>query len=437
MNFREAAESIFAEALEAVRPERLIRETLKIEGGDLIIAERWYPLADRGCLFVFGSGKASVGAAKAATALLGERIAGGLVVSNEKARLGTIRVVVGSHPIPDARSVTATDMLMQGLAELSEDDSFIYLLSGGSSALIEKPISPLSLQELQEMSKLLLQAGVPIGEMNMVRKHLSLIKGGRLGKMTKAQGVVLVISDVIGDDLETIGSAPLYLDRSTYEDVCAVLSRYNLWDKIPSAVQILMEKGRAGEVEDTPKEANSRVDHFVVGNNRKALRKAKRKAESLGMKAWIMTSRLEGEARDVAKSIIAIGREIRKSKKSSELPVCLLFGGETTVTVRGDGKGGRNQELCLAALKEIGSCGGLLLLSAGTDGVDGNTQAAGALVDAASWKRARELRLSLDDFLERNDSFRFLEQTGDLIVTGPTGTNVMDIAILLIGGNES
>jgi hydroxypyruvate reductase/glycerate 2-kinase len=198
-----------------------------------------------------------------------------------------------------------------------------------------------------------------------------------------------------------------------------------------------MERTRAGEQEETPKEENPRIDHFVIGSNRKALRKAKMKAESLGMKTWIMTSRLHGEARDVAKALIAFGREIRQTRESSNLPVCLLFGGETTVTVRGNGKGGRNQELCLAALKEIGNIPGLLLLSAGTDGIDGNTEAAGALADAEISKRAGELGLSIDDFLERNDSFRFFKQTGGLIVTGPTGTNVMDIAILLIGGNGS
>lgn len=433
MNDRQTALEIYSDALKAVLPETLIRETLKLEENDLIVGDQRYPLARGGGLFVFGSGKASVGSAKAVTELLGDRIAGGLVVSNVEAELDRIRVVVGAHPVPDARSVIAADMLMQGLAGLSEDDFFIYLLSGGSSALIEKPIPPLSLQDLQDMSQLLLRAGAPIAGMNVVRKHLSLLKGGRLGRRTKARGVVLVISDVIGDDLETIGSAPLYRDRSSYADVCDILSRYNLWEKIPAAVRTLVERGRAGEGEDTPKEANPRINHLLIGTNRKTLKKAKEQAESLGMKAYILTSRLEGEARAVAKSLIAIGREILKERKPSEPPVCLLFGGETTVTVRGSGEGGRNQELCLAALQEIGSRDGLLLLSAGTDGIDGNTEAAGALADAAGWKRAQEMGLSIDDYLERNDSSRFFEQTGGLIRTGPTGTNVMDIVILLVG----
>jgi len=435
--FRQTASEIFSEALRAVLPESLIRENLAILGDELIVANRRYPLAGMRNLFVFGSGKASVGSAKAAVEVLGARIAGGLVVSNVEGQLDRIRVVVGSHPVPDSRSAAAAEMIIKDLAGLSEDDFFIYLLSGGTSALIEKPLPPLSLVDLQETSKLLLRAGVPIDGMNAVRKHLSLIKGGRLGRMTKARGVVLVISDVIGDDLETIGSAPLYKDRSTGRDVCEILSRYGLWEKLPSAVRILMERTRAGEQEETPKEENPRIDHFVIGSNRKALRKTKMKAESLGMKTWIMTSRLQGEARDVAKALIALGREIRQTSESSNLPVCLLFGGETTVTVRGTGKGGRNQELCLAALKEIGNIPGLLLLSAGTDGIDGNTEAAGALADAEISKRAGELGLSIDDFLERNDSFQFFKQTGGLIVTGPTGTNVMDIAILLIGGNGS
>lgn len=435
--FRQTASEIFSEALRAVLPESLIRENLAILGDELIVAKRGYPLAGMRNLFVFGSGKASVGSAKAAVEALGDRIAGGVVVSNVEGQLDRIRVVVGSHPIPDSRSAAAAEMIIKGLAGLSEDDFFIYLLSGGTSALIEKPLPPLSIADLQETSKLLLRAGVPVDGMNAVRKHLSLIKGGRLGRMTKARGVVLVISDVIGDDLETIGSAPLYKDRSTGRDVCEILSRYGLWEKLPPVVRNLMERTRAGEQEETPKEENPRIDHFVIGSNRKALRKAKMKAESLGMKTWIMTSRLHGEARDVAKALIALGREIRQTRESSNLPVCLLFGGETTVTVRGNGKGGRNQELCLAALKEIGNIPGLLLLSAGTDGIDGNTEAAGALADAEISKRAGELGLSIDDFLERNDSFRFFKQTGGLIVTGPTGTNVMDIAILLIGGNGS
>ncbi len=435
MNMRQKASDLFSEALKAVLPETLIQETLQIQGDDLVVADRRYPLGNRRNLFVFGSGKASVGAAKAVAAILGDRITGGLVVSNDEAELDRIRIVVGAHPVPDARSEQAADLLMERLAGLSEEDFFLYLLSGGSSTLIEKPIPPLRLEDLQDMSRLLLRAGVPIDEMNAVRKQLSRIKGGRLGRMTKASGVVLVISDVIGDDLETIGSAPLYRDRSSCQEACDILSRYHLWGQIPAAVRTLLEEGRAGQRDDTPKEENRRIDHFVIGNNQKALRAAKAKAQSLGMKAWILTSRLEGEARAVANSLIAIGGEILKNRDPSEPPFCLLAGGETTVTVRGSGKGGRNQELCLAALREIGNCGGLLLLSAGTDGIDGNSEAAGALADAAGWERARELGLSIDDFLERNDSFRFFEQAGGLIVTGPTGTNVMDIVILLIGGN--
>ncbi|OPY90726.1 MAG: putative hydroxypyruvate reductase [Syntrophus sp. PtaU1.Bin208] len=434
MNLRKAAYEIFSEALKAVLPETLVRDTLKIDGEELLVADCRYPLTYGGKLFVFGSGKASVGAAKAVTEILGDRIAGGLVVSNDEAELIRIDVAVGSHPIPDVRSVHAAERLMEGFAGLSEEDFFIYLLSGGSSSLIEKPIPPLSLGDLQETSRLLLQAGAPIDEMNAVRKHLSRIKGGRLGRMTKARGVVLVISDVIGDDLETIGSAPLYRDRSSYSDVSDILSRYALWERMPEAVRALVEKGRAWEIEDTPKTANPNIDHFVVGSNRKALRKAKEKAESLGMKTHIVTSRMKGEAREVAKSIVSIGREILVNRSPGQSPLCLLFGGETTVTVRGKGKGGRNQELCLAALREIRDSRGLLLLSAGTDGIDGNSEAAGALVDAALWKRARELNLSVEDFLERNDSSPFLEQAGGRIVTGPTGTNVMDMAILLIGG---
>jgi len=437
MNLKQTAREIFSEALRAVLPEAMIREALKIEGNELIVGDRRYGQEPGRKLFVFGSGKASAGMAKAVTEILGDRVAGGLVVSSYEAELDRIDVVVGAHPVPDARSVHAAERLMSALSGLSEEDFFIYLLSGGSSALIEKPISPLTLQDLQEMSRMLLAAGVPIDEMNAVRKHLSLVKGGRLGAMTKARGVVLVLSDVIGDDLETIGSAPLYKDRSTIEDVRDILARYGLWEKAPAALRVLMEQGPAGKMEETPKAANPGIDHVVVGSNRKALRRAKEKALSLGLEAHLVTDRLKGEAREAAKSIVAMGRKFLASRMPEQPPLCLLFGGETTVTLRGNGKGGRNQELCLAALREIRDQGGLLLLCAGTDGIDGSSEAAGALVDASVWTRAREMNLSLDDFLDRNDSSSFLERTGGVIVTGPTGTNVMDISILLVGGNES
>lgn len=263
------------------------------------------------------------------------------------------------------------------------------------------------------------------------------MKGGKLGQLTKAKGVVLVISDVVGDDLETIGSAPLYYDKTNYFDAYDLSSKYRLWDRFPAAVRQVIEKGLAGDIEDTPKCPNPNIEHVILGSNTNALMAAKEKAESLGLKCHVMTSRLRGEAREVAKAIISIGEEILMTRNPFAPPVCLLFGGETTVTVRGRGKGGRNQEMCLAALKEIRNRKALLFLSAGTDGIDGNSEVAGALVDYHTYEQVQKLGRPIDEYLYHNDSYALLEQTGDLMITGPTGTNVMDITIILIGGGDS
>jgi len=435
MDLRQAILDIYREGLVAVLPENLIRDAVTVTDDGLIIEEEGFPIARGSRVHVFGSGKASIGAAKALEDVMSDRITGGLIVSNyDDSSLDRIEVCVGSHPIPDGKSLQAADLIIKRLSALTENDFFIYLLSGGSSALIERPIPPLTIKDLQEVSSLLMNAGATIDELNAVRKHISMIKGGRLAQMTKAAGVVMVISDVIGDDLETIGSAPFYRDRSTFSDVRHILSRYNLSDQLSTQVLTLVEKGLEGEIEETPKEQPLKIDHIIIGSNRKALQRAKEKASSMDITAHIITSRLRGEAGEVAKAIVAMGEEVAMTMNPSDMPVCMIFGGETTVTVRGNGKGGRNQEMCLSALREIGHHPGMVFLSAGTDGIDGNSNAAGAAVDCESYKRIEELGLKIDDYLKRNDSNTLFEQTGDLIITGPTGINVMDITILLIGG---
>lgn len=437
MNSRRKLIEIFNESLKAVLPGQLIRDSLRIAKDHLQVCGRRYELAAGRGIHVFGSGKASVPAARAMEELLGDRIAGGVIVTNhDDGSLTRVAVCVGAHPVPDQRSIDAAKILVDRLGSLGEDDFFVYLLSGGSSALLEWPIPPVTLSDLQATARLLLEGGLTIDEMNAVRKHLSRVKGGRLGRFTKARGVVLVISDVIGDDLQTIGSAPLYYDSSDYQEVSAVLSRYDLWRRLPANVANLLAEGLAGAREETPKEPHPRIDHLLIGSNTLALGRAREKAEALGIPARVMSSRLRGEAREVARALVAIGEEILATGQPFVPPVCLLFGGETTVTVRGSGRGGRNQEMCAAALREIRDRGGLLFFSAGTDGIDGNSEAAGALVDHASYARARELGLRIDDFLRQNDTNQLLARTGDLVVTGPTGTNVMDLTMLFIGGDN-
>ena len=432
MTNRDKMLEVFRAALDSARPGNLVRDALRIEADVLTIEGRNYRLGDYREVYLFGSGKASVETARAVKAVLGGRLTGGFVVSNYSAELDGVAVFESSHPVLTEKSIRATEILMEKMTALSEKDFFIYVLSGGSSALIEKPAPPITLAEMQGLVKGLLANGVPIEDLNVVRKHLSLVKGGRLGRLSKARGIVLVVSDVIGDDLEAIGSAPMYFDRSSFGDTLAILKKYGLWERAPQSVRSVVLKGVDGGMEETPKGPNPRIDHFLIGSNLKVLQKAKEKAEALGIPARIMSSRLRGEAGEVAKAILAIGEEIATTGQPFAPPVCLLFGGETTVTLKGDGMGGRNQQMALAALREFRQNPRFLFLSAGTDGIDGRSDAAGAAVDHASWKKAQSLGLRIDDFLARNDSYHFLRHTGDLIMTGPTGTNVMDMTALLV-----
>lgn len=434
MNDRDILTSIFRAALDSVLPGNLVREAITYGDGVLTLEGKRYDLAACRSVHLFGSGKASVETARALKALLGDRVAGGLVVSNYAATIEGIEVYESSHPVLTDRSIRAAEMLMERIAALTPDDFFIYLLSGGSSALIEKLAPPITLADMQALVKGLLANGVPIEELNRVRKHLSLVKGGQLGRLSRARGIVLVVSDVIGDDLEAIGSAPLYYDRSSFGDTRTILEKYGLWEGAPGSVREVVAAGQAGLIAETPKGPNPLLDHVLIGSNLKLLEKAKARAEALGIPARIMSSRLRGEAREVAKAILALGEEIAATGQPFAPPVCLLFGGETTVTLRGKGMGGRNQEMALAALGEFKADPRFLFLSAGTDGIDGHSDAAGAIVDGTSWEKAGKQGLKIDDYLARNDSYHFFQATGDLLMTGPTGTNVMDMTALLVTG---
>ncbi|MBN1545668.1 MAG: glycerate kinase [Syntrophaceae bacterium] len=435
MTSRELILDIFNHALEKVFPENLIAQGVSRKGDDLQIQENSYPLPPAGHVHVCGSGKASARMAVALEPVLMDRLAGGVVITNEEGYQSTkLTFLTGSHPVPTEKSLRTAEALMNYLHQLTDQDLCIYLLSGGSSALVENPLPPVSLAEFQAMSSLLLKSGMRIGEMNTVRKHLSAVKGGRLGALCPARIIVLVISDVIGDDLETIGSAPLYKDLTTYGDARSLIERYDLWRQVPDSVRFVIEEGCAGKITETVKKAPERIRHHLLGSNTVFLEAGRKRAEELGLPAHIMTSSLYGEAGEVAKVLIALAREIGRPGNPFSPPVCLLFGGETTVTVRGDGQGGRNQQLCLAALAESGFPAHCTLLSAGSDGIDGNSDAAGAIVDRNTWIKMNELDLNPVLYLQQNDAYHFFQQTGDLILTGPTGTNVMDMQILYVEG---
>ncbi len=431
MDYTDIIIQAFKKAVESVLPDKIIYKNLKIKDKNLQIYKDVYPLKS---FYLFGSGKASIKMAKAVENLLEDYILGGIVVSNYKDSLKKVEVLKASHPVPDETSIKAGKKLLDSFSSLEEDDFFIYLLSGGSSSLIEYPIPPISIEDLRLTTNLLLKSGASIDEVNTIRKHISLIKGGRLGKSTKASGVVLVLSDVIGDDLETIGSAPLYFDRSTYFDAYNILNKYKLLEKIPSSVKQVIEKGLKGEIEETPKKPPQKIKHYIIGNNLMALTGAKEFFVESGINALIISSQIEGEAKEVAKVIVAIGKDIKAKNSYFKPPVALLFGGETTVQVKGNGKGGRNQELVLSALSKLKQNCGIYILSAGTDGIDGPTDVAGAVASCNTYKKAKELNLNIESFLKNNDSYTFFKKVGGHIITGNTGTNVMDIIILFVEG---
>lgn len=392
-------EVIFNAAIEAVMPNNIIKNSTYLK------------TLTHHKIHLFGSGKAAVEMAKAMEKLFGENIIDGFVVSPYSDNsLQRVEVFESSHPIPSQKSLEAAKIMIEKFRALKEDALFIYLLSGGSSALIELPSVGVSLEDLMETTNLLLQNGVPIDEVNIIRKHLSQIKGGRLGRETEAKGIVLVISDVIGDDLEAIGSAPLYFDSSTCEDFQRVLHQYGLSDKIPYACH------------ESPKEPAENIEHLITASNKIALQSAKEHAVNLGYSCEIVTDSLQGDVKIVADEIV-------DSVLESDFEV-LLFGGECTVDVMGNGKGGRNQELCLHVLKRIENMPNITFLSAGSDGIDGNSAAAGGVVDSSSYHN------DIDEYLQNNDSFHYLKRGGNLLVTGATGTNVMDIMIIIKGKRD-
>jgi len=431
---RKAARRIFEAAVKGVMPHRLIGEMLSLQGDTLRIGRSEYSLRPGQKIYLFGSGKGSAEMARSVLSLLRERIAGGVIVTYRDAGqdLFPLMGVRGSHPVPDDRSIRGAELLIDGLSGLGSDDFFLYLLSGGSSALIEKPLHNISLAEMQQTTRLLLESGVPIHHVNAVRKHLSMVKGGRLVQRTRAAGAVLVISDVINNDLSVIGSGPFYADPTTFHDCREILGRAAIWDRLAPTVRAVIESGARGEISETLKQPPQFIDHYLIGTNRIALEGARRKAEQEGLKCHVLTSSLSGEAREVAKVLMAIGHSVQTNREPFSPPCCLLFGGETTVTVRGSGKGGRNQELVLAALAEMKADDEIVVLSGGTDGIDGNSTAAGAVADSAMLRKAGDKELSIGTYLDDNNSNEFFRRVGGLLETGATGTNVMDITLLII-----
>ncbi len=435
---REAAETIFRHAVAAVDPYRCVHTHLSRAKGVLKAGPQTYRLDDFTQILVVGAGKASAPMARALEEILGDRITRGLVCVKygHTDELKRVQLREAAHPVPDEAGVAAAREMLDLMQGVDERTLVICLLSGGGSALFVSPAEGITLADKMETTKLLLASGADISAVNTVRKHLSAVKGGRFAAAAAPAALLtLVLSDVIGDPLDVIASGPTAPDPGTYADALAVLKDHGLLERVPASVRRLLEQGAAGSRPETPKQGDPlfrSVQNLIVGSNRQALAAGRAKAAELGFNTLVLSSRLRGEAREIAKVFAAAAFEIREMNGPVAAPACLLAGGETTVTLRGSGKGGRNQEMALAAALELSGMENVLFLSGGTDGNDGPTDAAGAFADGTTVAAGAGKGVSAVDHLARNDSYRFFEAQGGLLMTGPTRTNVMDIQVLLV-----
>jgi hydroxypyruvate reductase len=429
---------IFLAGVLAVDPESAVRRHVELSGNRLRVGDRSYDLDHFNRIFVTGCGKGTAPMAKALEEILGERLTEGLITVKygHGLPLQKVRVMEAGHPVPDGAGLEASLSILKRLAVCTGQDLVLCVFSGGGSALFPAPRPPLTLEEKQETTRFLLESGATISEINSLRKHMSLVKGGQLAKIFyPAMVVSLFLSDVVGDSLDVIASGPTVADPSTFADCIRIVDRYGLREKLPSSVIELLQAGLKGTVEETPKPGDpvfERVQNLVVGSNYSALLASAQRAVELGYPPLILSSHVQGEAREVAQVFTAIGKEIISSAHPVPTPACILAGGETTVTVRGGGKGGRNQEFALAAAICLDRLPGISILSAGTDGSDGPTDAAGAFADGDTCRNAARKDLNPMEFLARNDSYNFFKAIGDLLITGPTRTNVMDVFCAIV-----
>lgn len=421
---RRQALAIFRAALRAANPGEAVARRLAREDFSRYRA-----------VYVVGAGKAGAAMARAAERVLGRRITRGLVnvKDGHTARLRRIELHECGHPVPDPRGMEGARRIAEIAAGAGAGDLLLCLISGGASALLPLPAAPITLDQKQETTKLLLACGASIHEINAVRKHISRIKGGQLARLAyPAQVLSLLLSDVIGDDLDVIGSGPTAPDASTFAAARCILEKYAILGRVPGSVRARIECGANGAHPETPKPGDpvfTRVRNLVIGSNRLAVDAAAARARELGFHTLVLSTFIEGETREIGRVHAAIAREIVHSGRPLKPPACVITGGETTVTLRGNGLGGRNQEFALSAAIDIAGLRNVVVLSAGTDGSDGPTDAAGALVDGRTV--ARDPRAP--EYLARNDSYHYFEGLHDLIVTGPTHTNVMDVHLALVG----
>jgi glycerate 2-kinase len=448
-------ESIFHAGVERVNPRELIRAGLRLEGEQLTVRSESTSLAidleEFERIVVLGAGKASAAMAAGLEQVLGERITEGVVVVKygHTEDLKRIRLIEAGHPIPDEQGVRGAEAVAALAREADDKTLVVNLVSGGGSAILPAPFQgqgsggrlTLSLEDKRRATRVLLACGATIQEFNCIRKHISALKGGRLAELLHpARSLNLILSDVVGDRLDTIASGLTVADETTFSQALAIVGKYGIEEQLPASVVDLLRRGAAGEFPETPKPGDpvfAAVTNVLLGTNYTALSAAARKAQQLGYAPVVLSSRVVGEAREVAKVLAAIALDMKNLEFLARKPACLLCGGETTVTLRGKGLGGRNQELALAFLQEIAgaeaaAAEGIFFLSGATDGNDGPTDAAGAFASADILEQARRQELSVPSYLEKNDSYHFYEAVGGLLKTGPTNTNVCDLQICLV-----
>ncbi len=437
------AKAIFSKGLGAVDPSKILKDSVRIERDRLSIklegnSEKIYDLNKVDKIFLVGTGKASSSMAQAIEEILGDRITKG-VITTKYGHLLPLRkteIIEAGHPLPDQKGYEGAKKIQRLLKESGPEDLVIFLLSGGGSALLPFPADHINLKEKQEATQLLLDCGADIKEINTIRKHISRMKGGWLAKWAYPSNVMaFILSDVVGDRLDVIGSGPTVPDPSTFEEAWEILKKYDLLKEIAPSIQRHLQLGKEGKVEETPKPGGDvfeKVVNNVIGSNILALLAAEKEASSLGFKTLILSSAIVGETREAARFHTAIAKEVISSGNPIPRPACILSGGETTVTIKGKGLGGRNQEFVLAGALEISGMERVVLLSGGTDGTDGPTDATGAVGDHTTVQRGKSMGLDPNAHLDNNDAYPFFEKLGDLLITGPTHTNVMDVRIMLV-----
>ncbi|MEA3434922.1 MAG: glycerate kinase [Thermodesulfobacteriota bacterium] len=432
------AVKIFHKGLQAVEPGSAIKRSCKREGDNLLIGNKKYNLSGIKNIFVTGAGKATAPMAAAIEDILGENITSGIinVKYGHTANLNCIRLIEAGHPVPDKNGMLGAGEILNLVEGTKKDDLVLCLISGGGSALFVLPAEGITLKDKQDTIRILLSCGATIHEINTIRKHISKIKGGRLASAAyPAEMVSLILSDVVGDDLDVIASGPSVPDPSTFEDSIKIIKKYKITKNIPKAVVSHIRKGASGKIPETPKEADKifkNTYNLIIAGNMEAINAARQESNKVGYKTLVLSSMIEGETRDVAKVHTAIAKEILRTGNPIPPPACILSGGETTVKITGSGLGGRNQEFVLAAAIDIAERKNIVVLSGGTDGGDGPTDAAGAIADNNTFKRAESIGLNPLNFLLNNDSYHFFKQLDDLLITGPTNTNVMDLRIMLV-----